>query len=66
MNLHHAVPDILAIERRNGTARQMNASRQCKRLALARHPLSKLALGWWTLVVYNWCRPHRLLQAPLR
>lgn len=29
-----------------------------------RHPLSKLALRWWTLAVYNWCRTNRMLKQP--
>lgn len=64
-NLRHAEPNTSIIERRNGTARCMNATQTRKTLAFARHPISKLALGWWTLTVYNWCRSHRMLKAPL-
>lgn len=64
-NLRHAEPNTLIIERRNGTAGCMNATQTRKTLAFARHPISKLALGWWTLTVYNWCRSHRMLKVPL-
>jgi len=64
-NLRHTVPNTAIIERRNGTARCMNATQTRKTLAFARHPLSKLALGWWTLTVYNWCRTHRMLRTPI-
>ncbi len=64
-NLRHTVPNTAVIERRNGTARCMNAVQSRKTLAFSRHPISKLALGWWTLTVYNWCRTHRMLKAPL-
>ena len=65
-SLRHAVPNTAIIERRNGTARGMNASQTRRTLAFSRHPTAKLALGWWTLTVYNWCRTHRMLQEPLR
>ncbi|HZD10092.1 MAG TPA: IS1 transposase [Candidatus Binatia bacterium] len=64
--LRHTVPNTSIIERRNGTARGMNASQTRRTLAFSRHPTAKLALGWWTLTVYNWCRTHRMLQEPLR
>ncbi|UCG23131.1 MAG: IS1 family transposase [Chloroflexota bacterium] len=51
------------IERRNATARMMNSVQRRKTLAFARHSEAKLALGWWTLTVYNWCRPHRMLRS---
>ena len=65
-SLRHAVPNTAIIERRNGTARCMNACQTRRTLAFSRHPTSKLALGWWTLTVYNWCRTHRMLKEPLR
>ena len=65
-NLRHAVPNTAIIERRNGTARCMNVAQTRRTLAFSRHPTSKLALGWWTLTVYNWCRTHRMLKEPLR
>jgi hypothetical protein len=51
------------IERRNATARMMNSVQRRKTLAFARHSEAKLALGWWTVTVYNWCRPHRMLRS---
>lgn len=51
-----------AVERRNATARLMNSSQQRNTLAFSRHVQAKLALGWWTLTVYNWCRAHRMLR----
>jgi IS1 family transposase len=65
-NLRHALPNTAIIERRNATARCMNATQTRRTLAFSRHPLAKLALGWWTLTVYNWCRTHRMLKEPLR
>lgn len=65
-NLRHAMPNTAIIERRNGTARCMNKTQTRRTLAFARHPLAKLALGRWTTTVYNWCRAHRTLRAPLR
>lgn len=65
-SLRHTVPNTAIIERRNGTARCMNASQTRRTLAFSRHPTTKLALGWWTLTVYNWCRTHRMLKEPLR
>lgn len=50
------------IERRNATARMMNSTQQRKTLAFSRHSTAKMALGWWTLTVYNWCRAHRMLR----
>ena len=41
----------------------MNSVQRRKALAFARHSAAKLALGWWTLTVYNWCRPHRMLRS---
>lgn len=48
--LRHTTPNTAIIERRNATARCMNATQTRRTLAFARHPLSKLALGWWTLM----------------
>ena len=55
-----------AIERRNATARRMSAFQVRRMLGFARHSLSKLALGRWTMTVYNWCREQRMLQEPMR
>ena len=63
--LGYAQPNTSAIERRNGTARRMSAHQVRKSLAFSRRPETKIALGWWGLTVYNWCRPHRSLRSPL-
>jgi IS1 family transposase len=64
-HLGYTKPNPSAIERRNGTARRMSAHQVRKSLAFARRPETKLALGWWAVTVYNWCRPHRSLRLPL-
>jgi IS1 family transposase/transposase-like protein len=61
-DLGHHKANTSIIERRNATARLMNSAQQRKTLAFSRHDTAKLALGWWTLTVYNWCRPHRMLR----
>jgi IS1 family transposase/transposase-like protein len=63
--LGYTVPNTSAIERRNGTARRMSAHQVRKSLAFARRPDTKIALSWWGLTVYNWCRSHRSLRLPL-
>lgn len=63
--LGYNVPNTSAIERRNGTARRMSAHQVRKSLAFSRRSDTKLALGWWGVTVYNWCRPHRSLRLPL-
>jgi IS1 family transposase len=63
--LGYNTPNTSAIERRNGTARRMNAHQVRRSLAFARRDDTKVALGWWGLTVYNWCRPHRSLRLPL-
>ena len=63
--LGYGKPNTSAIERRNGTARRMSAYQVRKTLAFARRPESKVALGWWGLTVYNWCRSHRTLRQRL-
>ena len=64
-HLGYTTPHTSAIERRNGTARRMSAHQVRKSLAFSRRPDTKIALGWWGLTVYNWCRPHRSLRLPL-
>jgi transposase InsO family protein len=64
-SLGHRLPNTAIIERRNGTARRLSAYQVRKSLAFARHPDTKVALGWWGVTVYNWCRPHRSLRHPL-
>jgi IS1 family transposase len=63
--LGYTLPNTSAIERRNGTARRMSAHQVRRSLAFARRDDTKVALGWWGLTVYNWCRPHRSLRLPL-
>ncbi len=63
--LGYSTPNTSAIERRNGTARRMNAHQVRRSLAFARRDDTKPALGWWALTVYNWSRPHRSVRLPL-
>ena len=63
--LGYTTPNTSAIERRNGTARRMNAHQVRRSLAFSRREDTKLALGWWGLTVYNWSRPHRSLRLRL-
>lgn len=60
--LGYNVPNTSAIERRNGTARLMSAAQVRKTLAFSGKRETKASLGWWTMTVYNWCRPHRSLK----
>ena len=60
--LGYAVPNTSAIERRNGTARLMSAAQVRNTLAFAGKAITKKALGWWVMTVYNWCRSHRSLK----
>lgn len=66
LTLSHTTPNTSIIERRNLTARGMDASQGRKTMAFARHRLTKFALGWWTTTVYNWCRENRMLKEPIR
>jgi IS1 family transposase len=63
--LGYSTPNTSAIERRNGTARRMNAHQARRSLAFSRRDDTKIALGWWGLTVYNWSRPHRSLRLRL-
>lgn len=63
--LGYQVANTSAIERRNGTARSMSAYQVRKSLAFAHRTDTKHAVGWWSLTVYNWCRPHRTLRQRL-
>jgi IS1 family transposase/transposase-like protein len=63
--LGYSKPNTSAIERRNGTARRMSAHQVRRSLAFSRRADTKLALGWWGVTVYNWCRPHRSLRLAL-
>ena len=62
VELGYNVPNTSAIERRNGTARLMSAAQHRKSLTFSKRAESKLALGWWGVTVYNWCRSHRSLR----
>ena len=64
-HLEYTKPNTSAIERRNGTARCMSAHQVRQSLAFARREDTKVALGWWSLTVYNWYRPHRSLRSLL-
>lgn len=58
-------PNLSAVERQNGTARQMNAYMVRKSLAFGRTEEGREALGWFSTVVYNFCRFQRALREPL-
>lgn len=58
-------PNTSAVERRNGTARRMDAYSVRKSLAFARRPESRDANGAWAMTVYNWSRANRSLRKPL-
>ena len=64
-SLGYSQPNTSAIERRNGTARRMTIYQVRKSIAFSRRPDAKLALGWWGVTVYNWCRHHRSLRQPI-
>jgi hypothetical protein len=51
---------VLPISKRSQVYNQVRRS-----LAFTRRDDTKVALGWWGLTVYNWCRPHRALRLPL-
>jgi hypothetical protein len=58
-------PNLSAMERQNGTARRMNAYLVRKSLAFGRTQAGREALGWFSMVVYNFCRTQRQLREPL-
>ena len=58
-------PSTSTIERRNGTARSMDATSVRKSLAFARTAKTKRVLGAWGVLVYNWARECRSLKRPL-
>lgn len=64
--LGYQQPTTSAIERRNGTARRMSAFQVRRSSAFAHRADSKISLGWWTMTVANWCRPHRALRLLLQ
>jgi hypothetical protein len=51
-----------AAERFNATKRLMDAYQVRKSIAFSRHPRTRDGVGWWTTVVYNYCRPHESLK----
>src|SRR5215217_7148840 len=63
--LGYEKPNLSAIERQNGTSRRMNAYLIRRSLAFGRKEESREALGWWSTVVYNFCRTQRGLRVPL-
>jgi IS1 family transposase/transposase-like protein len=63
--LGYQTPNVSAIERRNATARRMDACSVRKTLAFARTPQTRQARGWWGVTVYNWARENRALKRPL-
>ena len=58
-------PNTSAIERRNGTARSMDATSVRKTLSFAKTPELRAVLGAWGVLVYNWARECRSLRRPL-
>lgn len=60
--LGYSTANTSAIERRNGSARRMDAFRVRKSLAFARTPESRDANGSWAMTVYNWARDNRALR----
>jgi IS1 family transposase/transposase-like protein len=63
--LAYKAPNLCAIERQNGTARRMNAYLVRKSLAFGRTEEGREALGWFSTVVYNFCRTQRGLRVRL-
>jgi IS1 family transposase len=63
--LAYKEPNLSAIERQNGTARRMNAYLVRKSLAFGRTEGAREALGWFSTVVYNFCRSQRGLRVRL-
>ncbi|MDE0529649.1 MAG: IS1 family transposase [Truepera sp.] len=55
-------PNTSTIERRNGTARGMDATSVRKTLAFAKTMETKRVLGAWGVLVYNWARECRSLK----
>ena len=64
--LNYNVANTSAIERRNGTARRMDAFSIRKSLAFARTPESREHSGTWAMTVYNWARENRSLKCLLQ
>lgn len=62
LRLGYSTPNISALERRNGTARRMDACSVRKTLSFARSPETREARGSWAMTVYNWGRENRALR----
>jgi IS1 family transposase/transposase-like protein len=62
LRLGYRTPNVSAVERRNGTARRMDACSVRKTLAFARTPETREARGWWGVTIYNWGRENRALR----
>jgi hypothetical protein len=62
--LGYQAPNLCAIERQNATARRMNAYLVRRSLAFGRTQESRETLGWFSTVVYNFCRAQRGLREP--
>jgi len=62
--LGYEKPNLSAIERQNATSRMMNAYLVRRSLAFSRTEESREALGWWSAIVYNFCRTQRGLRVP--
>ena len=58
--LGYEKPNLSTIERQNATSRLMNAYLVRRSLAFSRTE----ALGWWSAIVYNFCRTQRGLRVP--
>ena len=63
--LGYEKPNLSAIERQNATSRRMNAYLVRRSLAFRRTEEGREALGWWSAVVYNFCRTRRGLRVAL-
>jgi IS1 family transposase/transposase-like protein len=63
--LGYSDPNLSAVERQSGTSRRMNAYLVRRSLAFGRKEESREALGWFSTVVYNFCRTQRGLRATL-
>jgi IS1 family transposase len=60
--LGFSVANTSVIERRNATARSMDASSVRKTLAFSKTAESRTVLGAWGVLVYNWARENRSLR----
>lgn len=60
--LGYKAHNLSAIKRQNGTARRMNAYLVRKSLAFGRTGGARQALGWFSSMVYNFCRAQRGLR----